>query len=146
MAAKGVSYKRVPWEAVHVKQPEPKLRTVPPARGLDLTEEQEAWIDRLRHCESRGDDSAVNEVDRDGTSSYYAYQFKPGTFRAFGEAYGVLPRGLTRAELMEALKRTDLQRAIVEHMIGDPSVRWGQQFPDCVRIHIGMPPGAASDR
>jgi hypothetical protein len=109
-----------------------------------LTPEQDAWIDDLQVCESRGDPTQVNWHDRDGTPSYYAFQFKPPTFRSFGEAYRVIPRGLSHAELMEALKRTDLQRAIVAHMIHDPSVVWARQFPDCTQVYIGMPPGAAS--
>lgn len=138
-AATEISYTRIDWTAVHVKH----AVVVPKPAPVALSAAQEAWIDRLEACESQNDPTAINPKDRDGTPSYYSFQFKPATFRSFGEAYKVLPRGLTHDELMEALKRRDLQRAIVSHMIGDPSVRWGSQFPDCVRIHIGLPPGVA---
>ena len=123
-------------------------RTIGKPAPVALTAAQEAWEDDLQYCESREDPTQVNWHDRDGTASYYAFQFKPGTFRSFGVAYKVIPAGLTHQELMEALKRTDLQRAIVAHMIHDPSIQWSQQFPDCTKdtigAHAGMPPGAAS--
>lgn len=124
--------------------PEPEPIEIPKPKAYALSAEQEAWIDDLQYCESRNNPAAINHHDRDGTPSYYAFQFKPGTFRSFGEAYRVIPKGLSHDELMEAIKRTDLQRAIVARMITDPSIRWSQQFPDCTQIYIGLPPGAAS--
>lgn len=136
-----VNEPQAPEKPLDVPRETPKV--IPAPKAVALTEAQEAWIDRLQRCESGTDPTQVNEVDRDGTPSYYAFQFKPSTFRGLGVAYKVIPRGMTDKELMEAIKRTDIQRAIVAHMIGDKSVRWGYQFPDCVRKHIGMPPGAA---
>lgn len=110
----------------------PKLRPI-------LTPEQDAWRDKLEMCESGGVNTAINPIDKDGTPSYYAFQFKPGTFRGYGEQYGVIPKGLTQDELMEALKVYGYQKSIVGYMILDPRVNWYQQFPDCVRRH-GLPP------
>ena len=78
-------------------------------------------------------------MDKDGTPSYYSFQFKPGTFRGYGEQYGVIKKGLTQAELMELLKSYELQKEIVGYMILDPGINWLQQFPDCVRKN-GLPP------
>lgn len=147
VAANEISYQKIPFDQIQVK---PVPKKIPKPGMPELTAAQDAWLDDLQSCESQNDPTQVNWHDRDGTPSYYAFQFKPGTFRSFGVAYRVIPRGLTHDELMIALKRTDLQRAIVAHMIFDPSIRWAQQFPDCtsdsIGRHAGMPPGAASDR
>ncbi len=136
VAATEISYTRLPWEQLHVK----RNRIVAKAAEVPLTSNQESWIDQLESCESGGDSTAINPKDLDGTPSYYSFQFKPSTFRSFGSSYKVIPRGLTHDELMEALKRRDLQRAIVAHMIQDPTVDWHQQFPACVQRY-GLPPG-----
>jgi len=107
--------------------------------GPVLSHRQEVWRYVLEWCESRAVHTAINEVDKDGTASYYAFQFKPGTFRYYGELYGVIPKGLDQAALMEALKSYEQQKEIVGYMILDPSVDWLQQFPDCVRKY-GLPP------
>jgi len=101
--------------------------------GITLTHQQEVWMGALEWCESRGEKEAINEEDLDGTPSYYSFQFKPGTFRGYGEKYGVLEKGKTEEEIMELLKRYDLQKEIVRHMVLDESVRWDQQFPWCVK-------------
>lgn len=108
------------------------------ARGATSTPEN--WLLALEWCESNGDNTAINEIDRDGTSSYYAYQFKPSTFRNYAEAYGIIDKGLSHQGLMEALKDFEKTRATVRGMMQDPSVIWENQFPDCVRKHIGRPP------
>lgn len=110
-----------------------------PARRPKLSAAANEWIDSLQWCESRDDPTQINEVDRDGTPSYYAFQFKPGTFRLFGEAYGVIEKDLPEGEIMELMKDTDIQRAIVGFMVLDPTTNWEQQFPDCVR-RLGRPP------
>lgn len=104
-----------------------------------LTHAQEIWISALEWCESRGRPEAVNPLDRDGTPSYYSYQFKPSTFRTLGETYGVISKGRSHDEIMELIKDTSLQRAIVRGMIKDTTTVWEQQFPGCVR-KIGRPP------
>lgn len=111
----------------------------PNAQRQPLTHAQEVWLSALEWCESRGNPSAINKVDRDGTPSYYSYQFKPGTFKMFGEYYGVIPTNLPTNDLMELMKRHDLQREIVRHMIKDPDTRWSQQFPACTKL-LGTPP------
>lgn len=104
-----------------------------------LNHRQEVWLYVLEWCESQGRPEAVNQVDRDGTPSYYSFQFKPSTFRFYGEKYGVIEKGLSEADLMEKLKSYELQREIVKNMIFDNTVKWTQQFPDCVKKY-GLPP------
>lgn len=104
-----------------------------------FSHQQETWIAALEWCESNGVNTAVNWYDKDGTASYYAFQFKPGTLRYFGEKYGVIEKGKSDAEIMELLKKYEVQRAIVEYMVEDPGTNWKQQFPDCTR-KLGRPP------
>lgn len=95
------------------------------------TDDQEEWLLALEWCESRGRPEAINPVDRDGTPSNGLLQFKDTTFAFFSKAYGI------PGEMMDP----DAQRAIVRRMMSDPSIRWEMQFPDCVELHIGKPPG-----
>lgn len=101
---------------------------------------QLVWMNALEWCESKARNGAVNWYDKDGTASYYAFQFKPGTLRELGEKYGVIEKGKTDAEIMELLKDYAIQRAIVEFMVEDPGTRWESRFPDCVKNKIGRPP------
>lgn len=103
------------------------------------TTDPEEWLLALEWCESNCDNARINEIDRDGTPSYHLYQFKPDTLRGYGEAYGIIPQGLTDTEILKALKDIKITRAIVRAMMKDPSVDWYQQFPDCVR-RLGLPP------
>lgn len=104
-----------------------------------FTHQQELWLASLEWCESKGDNTAVNPADLDGTPSYYAFQFKPSTFKWLGEKYGVIESGKTHDEVMELMKRYELQKAIVEYMMEDPTTKWSNQFPGCVR-KLGWPP------
>lgn len=104
-----------------------------------LSHPQELWLASLEYCESRGNKNAINKVDLDGTPSYYSFQFKPGTFKSYGEKYGVIGKGKTPDEIMELMKSYDLQKGIVTFMIHDSTVVWKKQFPDCVR-KFGLPP------
>lgn len=105
------------------------------------THAQEVWIYALEWCESRGVPTAINKVDRDGTPSYYSYQFKPSTFRYYGEMYEVLAKGKTDAQIFELMKDYDTMHAIVTEMVLHRSeISWKQQFPDCVRKLGGGPP------
>lgn len=111
------------------------LRTKPPepASVSLLSHQQEVWSYVLEWCESRGKVDAVNPEDRDGTPSYYAFQFKPETFAGFSQQYGI------EGDIADYAA----QRAIVEHMILDASITpkmWrGTLFPDCVKKY-GAPP------
>lgn len=100
---------------------------------------KEKWIHNLEMCESGGNNNAVNWYDKDGTASYYAFQFKPGTFRMYAERYKLINKGKSHDEIMQLLKRYDLQKSIVEQMVDDPRVKWRNEFPDCVRKY-GLPP------
>lgn len=104
------------------------------------THQQEVWRYVLEWCESRGVQTAVNPNDRDNTPSYYSFQWKPSTFRYFGEKYGLIEKGLTSEEIMEKMKDYGLQVLILNEMIGErEKINWTQQFPDCVRKY-GPPP------
>lgn len=99
-----------------------------------LTHAQEVWISALEWCESRGKPTAINKVDRDGTPSYYSFQFKPSTFDMFAAKYGI----------EGTIDSHAAQRAIVEAMVLDPEItdaEWrDRQFPDCISRKIGLPP------
>lgn len=109
------------------------------AKGGSTTDPHE-WILGLEWCESNGDNTAVNEIDRDGTASYYAFQFKPSTFYGYATKYGLIPKGIDDVTLMNLLADFELTRATVWNMMQDPTVVWTTQFPDCVKRHIGHPP------
>lgn len=108
-----------------------------------LTHAQEVWISALEWCESRGKVDAINPKDRDNTPSYYSFQFKPETFLGYGLEYGILPATTTidSAAFTEAFKSWEQQRAVVAAMVlHRDEIDWEQQFPDCVKRKIGMPP------
>lgn len=112
------------------------IETIEPAPQTDLQRRQEVWISALSWCESRGVETAVNKVDRDGTPSYGLMQFKPDTFYSLSKKYG-LPSDVS---YMDA----EQQKEIVRHMINDPeftdhSLKY-QQFPDCIQRFVGLPP------
>jgi len=102
----------------------------PKAQAMEtISRDREEWLERLILCESSGNPEAVNPVDLDGTPSYGLLQFKPSTFEMFSKAYDI------EGELMDP----EAQKAIVRRMMDDPSVRWENQFPWCVR-KLGRPP------
>ena len=106
----------------------------------ELTHSQRVWQHALEWCESRGVVTAINPNDRDNTPSYYSFQWKPSTFRYFGEKYGVLAKGATDAENRERMKNYDTQLKILDQMIfHHDEINWGQQFPDCTK-RLGYPP------
>ncbi len=110
-----------------------------PQKAYQLTHQQETWVSALEWCESRGNPTAVNPQDRDGTPSYYSFQFKPETFLAFGKLYGILPSRTSLSDVKDKLiKDTTLQRAITERMLLDLTLDLKGQFPDCVRT-LGLP-------
>src|SRR3990167_3160594 len=94
-----------------------------------LSHAQDTWVRALEWCESSGKPEAVNPKDLDGTPSWGAYQFKPSTFEMYTTKYGI------KGELMDR----DTQRLIVSQMLNDDSVKWKNQFPDCVS-RLGYPP------
>jgi hypothetical protein len=105
-----------------------------------LTARQRSWLGALEWCESRGGGlDTINLVDKDGTPSYYWYQFKPSTFKAYGEKYKLIPEGLTLGGTMLAMENYDTTLKIVATMISDPDVKWANEFPGCVK-KLGAPP------
>ena len=104
-----------------------------------ITHAQDVWISSLEWCESKAKPTAINPKDKDGTPSYYSFQFKPYTFKSYGELYGVIEKGLSVEKRAELIKSQPLQRKIVENMVNDKKVVWMQQFPGCVK-KLGYPP------
>jgi hypothetical protein len=107
-------------------QPEP----TPSQTELILAHQLDVWLYALEWCESRGLPNAINPMDRDGTQSWGAFQFKPQTFAFYRQKYG-----LPSADLMDYAA----QRETVLRMIQDPDVRLEKEFPECIK-KIGMPP------
>lgn len=104
-----------------------------------ISHQQEIWISALEWCESNGNVNAINPKDKDGTPSYYSFQFKPETFKYYGEMYWVIEPGLKDEEIMERIKDNQTQRTIVENMVLDKAVDFRQQFPACTK-KLGLPP------
>jgi len=120
--------------AVRLVLPSPAVeeqREDPTPPAPQLTHRQEVWLNVLEWCESRGNPNAINEIDRDGTASYGAFQFKPTTLDYFADKYGI-----TTTTLMDYAT----QKAVVTQMIlHRDDINWHQQFPDCVK-KFGVPP------
>lgn len=91
--------------------------------------QRETWLSVLEWCESQGIPSAINPKDNDGTPSFGAFQFKPGTFAGYGKKYGI------EGNLMDYAT----QRAILARMLDDKSVDWRHEFPACTAKY-GTPP------
>lgn len=107
--------------------------------SANLNHEQEVWLHALEWCESGGRVTEINKKDVDGTPSYFSFQFKPSTFKAFGIKYGMFSHHITDEEVRTRLADYDLQKKMVSFMINDRSVRWRREFPDCSR-RLGNPP------
>lgn len=123
-----------------------EVQEVKPASAYErLSHQQRVWMGALEWCESRGKKEAVNPNDVDNTPSYYSFQFKPSTFKEFGEKYEVLSKGLTTKEVMEKMKDHSLQQEIVAKMITDKKVNLRNQFPACTRS-LGLPDRTPSDQ
>ena len=108
-----------------------------------LTHPQRIWLGALEWCESHGVVTAINPKDKDNTPSYYSFQFKPGTFRGYGEKYGLIEIGKTDAEIKELMKNYKLTVLIMEQMILDKDIKpivWRNSlFPGCT-AKLGTPP------
>lgn len=113
-------------EAEEVQKMDPKLQ-----------HRREIWISALEWCESAGRNDAINKEDLDGTPSYGAFQFKPGTFSHYVNKYNI---EVERKESdLYTFMNYNTQRKIVARMIDDPGVRWESEFPWCIK-KLGRPP------
>jgi hypothetical protein len=104
-----------------------------------LGHEQYVWMIALEWCESGGNTEAINEVDMDGTPSYYSWQFKPGTLKYYAVKYELMGEGAGTEYVMEKIADRDFQRQVLEKMINDPGIIWEHEFPGCVK-KLGRPP------
>lgn len=105
-----------------------------------LNHRLEVWITALEWCESAGIPEAINPRDRDGTPSYYSFQWKPSTFRQYGERYGLFEKGLSEQQIEALMKNYEMSREIVRRMVDDPKVVWENEFPICIAKKVGLPP------
>jgi hypothetical protein len=119
--------------------PEPPI-----APASALTHKQEVWISALEWCESRGNQKAINAKDRDGTPSYYSFQFKPGTFLSYAKAYHLIPANTKLANIQPLMQNYTIEHSVLERMVLDKSISlstWRYSlFPDCIQNKIGNPP------
>jgi hypothetical protein len=105
----------------------------------ELEHRQESWVHALEWCESNAT-PAINPNDKDNTPSYYYWQFKPGTFKAEAEKYGIIEKGLSSAEIMVAMKDYENQHKTINAMVRDGAHQnWEKLFPVCVK-RLGRPP------
>jgi len=114
-----------------------------PTIDRDLEHRIETWIASLEWCESRGFNNAVNPMDRDGTPSYGAFQFKPSTFEGYAVKYEMQGPSIhpdKYVPLMSDVMNYETQRKILRRMIDDPDVNFYNEFPDCVKNKVGPPP------
>lgn len=128
----GAKITRVTYVA-HVEAavaPEPQMSEA-------LKHRREVWVSALEWCESSGRRGAINENDLDGTPSYGAFQFKPGTFSHYVNKYGIEVK--RDKEDLYTFMNYNAQKEIVNKMIDDPKVRWESEFPWCIK-KIGRPP------
>lgn len=88
----------------------------------------------LRKCESSNNDTKINPVDTDGTSSYGRYQFKPSTLYYFATRYKILTN-VEPKEIQNVIMDGELQeRVLIEMLKEDSSEAFLlQQFPACSR-------------
>lgn len=119
-----------PWMAVEM----PSEKSDP-----SLDHRRDVYIHALEWCESRGYNTAINEKDKDGTASYYNFQWKPSTFKGYAIKYRVLPKGLEDSDYFNWMADYDMQHAMLQKMVRDKDVVWSNEFPACTRM-LGMPP------
>ena len=116
------------WESKGIKQ-------------YTLTHEQEVWTGALEWHESSGVKTAINPKDKDGTPSYYSFQWKPSTFKHYALRYKLLPNNLEDADFFNWMSDYRLQKEIVTRMIGErENINWKREFPHTVKYKIGFPP------
>jgi len=89
----------------------------------------------LLKCESGANALAYNKVDRDGTPSYGALQFKPSTYYTVLKQY--LYPNITPEEAYSRIYDGELQVKVFLLWYGDyrPISWWQNQFPDCSMKH-----------
>lgn len=105
----------------------------------DLQHRRETWLSALEWCESHGVKTAINKMDKDGTPSFFSFQFKPSTFKYYSVKYKLLSPDLEYEDYFNWMSDYDMTREVVRRMIDDPKVQWNMEFPDCVK-RLGYPP------
>ena len=112
-----------------------------PAAPSRLSLAQSEWLWRLEECESGHNPLAHNPRDTNGEESNGLYQFQRPTWRGYNLKYLIYPADQWEpSDFENNLWDGKMQRAILEEMLFDKSVRWQNEFPGCVK-KIGLPPG-----
>ena len=89
-------------------------------------------VDTMAICESTDNPLAVNLVDRDGTSSFGRFQFKPKTLRHYADKYRLADvSAWDEADTMNWIYDGEFQEQIFRKMLYDKGVVWTQEFPVC---------------
>jgi len=92
----------------------------------------EGYINALAVCESGNNQSAINPVDKDGTSSNGLFQFKRTTWKNYITKYNLFSwQAFEEEDFENALWDGYAQRIVVEKMFKDPEVNLWWEFPDC---------------
>lgn len=88
-----------------------------------------AWKDKLRKCESGGNDEALNPKDTNNKRSVGRYQFQDATFEWLSKKYNIKTTDIWNG---------DEQELLLDRMIKDKEINLRNQFPLCVK-KIGLP-------
>lgn len=103
----------------------------------EISTTTQAILVKLRVCESGNKDEAINLVDKDKTSSFGRYQFKPQTLYGWAIKYGILT-DIEPAEIMNVIMDGELQERVLTEAIKEngKNKEWFlSQFPECSRIN-----------
>jgi hypothetical protein len=109
---------------------EPSPLKVNETSPLDL------WLEKLVMKESQGRDR-IKILDVNGKYSYGCLQFQEGTFRNFGQKYGLVAAGVN---LESVIYDCNLQKAIAKNMIQDDYFLWQSWYTSVIVRDLGLPP------
>lgn len=94
------------------------------------------WLERLAETESQGRDR-IKILDVNDKYSYGCLQFQEGTFRKYGERYGLVSPN-TRLE--DVIYNCNLQKEIAKKMIGENYAMWQSWYTSVIVRDVGLPP------
>ena len=96
-------------------------------------------VDKMAVCESTDNPLAVNLVDRDGTSSFGRFQFKPQTLKYYAEKYNLADiSAWEKEDIMNWIYDGNFQEQIFRKMLYDKDIIWKQEFPTCFRRYYNL--------
>ena len=90
----------------------------------------------MENCESGGNPSATNPMDKDGTPSYGLLQFKPDTLIHYVEKYKIMnTNSWEKVDAINWAYDGALVESIFRKMLYDKDVVWTNEFPACYKQH-----------